>query len=237
MVMQEKRPTFKSPPKKHQPKGLEILYEDRDLLVVNKTNGLLTVSTDREKEKTAFALLNNYVRKGNIRSKYRVFIVHRLDRDTSGVLVFAKNEKAKRYLQDQWATFDKIYFAVVYGRLSEKEGVITSYLLENKAHRMYSVKDSTKGKFSKTGYKMVKESKNFSLLKINLFTGRKNQIRVHLAEKGHPVAGDKVYGKTDKGIKRLALHAASITILHPYTKEKMTFETELPVYFKTIMKF
>ncbi len=235
--MQEKRPTFKSPPKKHQPKGLEILYEDRDLLVVNKTNGLLTVSTDREKEKTAFALLNNYVRKGNIRSKYRVFIVHRLDRDTSGVLVFAKNEKAKRYLQDQWATFDKIYFAVVYGRLSEKEGVITSYLLENKAHRMYSVKDSTKGKFSKTGYKMVKESKNFSLLKINLFTGRKNQIRVHLAEKGHPVAGDKVYGKTDKGIKRLALHAASITILHPYTKEKMTFETELPVYFKTIMKF
>ena len=234
--MQEKRPTFKSPPKKHQPKGLEILYEDRDLLVVNKTNGLLTVSTDREKEKTAFALLNNYVRKGNIRSKNKVFIVHRLDRDTSGVLVFAKNEKAKRYLQDQWATFDKIYFAVVYGILSEKEGAITSYLLENKAHRMYSVKDSTKGKFSKTGYKMVKESKNFSLLKINLFTGRKNQIRVHLAEKGHPVAGDKVYGKTDKGIKRLALHATSITISHPYTRKKMTFETEPPVYFKTILK-
>ena len=234
--MHEKSPPFKSPSKKHQPKGLVILYEDRDLLVVNKTNGLLTVSTDREKEKTAYALLNNYVRKGNVRSKNRVFIVHRLDRDTSGVLVFAKNEKAKRYLQDQWATFDKIYYAVVYGRLSEKEGIITSYLLENKAHRMYSVKDSSKGKFSKTGYKVVKESRRFSLLKINLFTGRKNQIRVHLAEKGHPVAGDKVYGKTDKGIKRLALHAASITISHPYTKEKMTFDTESPVYFKTIMK-
>ena len=234
--MQEKSPPFKRPSKKHQPKGLVILYEDRDLLVVNKTNGLLTVSTDREKEKTAYALLNNYVRKGNVRSKNRVFIVHRLDRDTSGVLVFAKNEKAKRYLQDQWATFDKIYYAVVYGRLSEKEGIITSYLLENKAHRMYSVKDSSKGKFSKTGYKVIKESRRFSLLKINLFTGRKNQIRVHLAEKGHPVAGDKVYGKTDKGIKRLALHAASITISHPYTKEKMTFDTELPVYFKTIMK-
>ena len=234
--MQEKRTTFKSPPKKHQPKGLIILYEDQDLLIVNKSDGLLTVSTEREKDKTAFALLNNYVRKGNARSKNRVFIVHRLDRDTSGVLVFAKNEKAKRYLQDQWATFDKIYFAVVYGILSEKEGAITSYLLENKAHRMYSVKDSTKGKFSKTGYKMVKESKNFSLLKINLFTGRKNQIRVHLAEKGHPVAGDKVYGKTDKGIKRLALHATAITISHPYTREKMTFDTEPPVYFKTILK-
>ena len=96
--MQDKKSSFKSPPKKYQPKGLEIIYEDRDLLVVNKTNGLLTVSTDREKDKTAYALLNNYVRKGNVRSKNRVFIVHRLDRDTSGVLVFAKNEKAKHYL-------------------------------------------------------------------------------------------------------------------------------------------
>ena len=188
--MHEKRPGFKSPSKKHQPKGLTILYEDLDLLVVNKANGLLTVSTDREKDKTAYALLNNYVRKGNARSKNRVFIVHRLDRDTSGVLVFAKNEKAKRYLQDQWATFDKIYFAVVYGKLPDKEGVITSYLVENKAHKMYSVKDSAKGKFSKTGYKVINESKRFSLLKINLFTGRKNKIRVHLAEKGHPIAGD-----------------------------------------------
>ena len=234
--MQEKRPTFKSPPKKHQPKGLEIMYEDRDLLVVNKSNGLLTVGTDREKDKTAYALLNNYVRKGNSRSKNRVFIVHRLDRDTSGILVFAKSEKAKRYLQENWASFDKIYFAVVHGKLPEKEGVITSYLLENKAHRMYSVKDTTKGKFAKTGYKVIKESKSFSLLEINLFTGRKNQIRVHLSEKGHPVAGDKMYGNANKGIKRLALHAASITILHPFTRKKMVFESNAPVYFKAIMK-
>ncbi len=234
--MQEKRATFKSPPKKHQPKGLIILYEDQDLLIVNKSNGLLTVSTDKEKDKTASALLNNYVRKGNSRSKNRVFIVHRLDRDTSGVLVFAKNEKAKHFLQEHWASFDKIYFAVAYGKLKEKEGLITSYLLENKAHRMYSVKDTAKGKFAKTGFKVVNESKNFSLLKINLFTGRKNQIRVHLADKGHPVAGDKVYGKIDKRIKRMALHASSITITHPFTREKISFETELPVYFKTIMK-
>lgn len=233
--MQEKRPTFKGPPKKYQPKGLTILYEDQDILVVNKTNGLLTISTDREKEKTAFFLLNEYVKRGNTRSKNRVFIVHRLDRDTSGVLVFAKNEKAKRYLQDQWNEFGKIYFAVVHGKLEEKEGIITSYLLENKAHRVYSVNDPAKGKFSKTGYKVVKESGKFSLLEINLFTGRKNQIRVHFSEKGHPVVGDRIYGKTDKGIKSLALHAASLTISHPFTKEKMIFEAAPPLYFKTLL--
>ena len=124
---------------------------------------------------------------------------------------------------------------LVHSKLQEKEGVITSYLLENKAHRMYSVKDAKKGKFSKTGYKVVKESSKFSLLEIYLFTGRKNQIRVHFSEKGHPVVGDKMYGKIDKGIKRLALHAASLTISHPFTKEKMIFETEPPLYFKTLV--
>jgi tRNA pseudouridine32 synthase/23S rRNA pseudouridine746 synthase/23S rRNA pseudouridine1911/1915/1917 synthase len=234
--MQEKRPSFKPPPKKYQPKGLVILYEDQDILVVNKANGLLTISTDREKEKTAYFLLNEYVKRGNTRSRNRVFIVHRLDRDTSGVLVFAKNEKAKRYLQEQWSEFTKIYVAVVHGTPEEKEGIITSYLLENKAYRMYSVNDPTKGKFAKTGYKVMKESGRFSLLEINLFTGRKNQIRVHLAEKGYPVVGDKIYGHPDKNIKSLALHAASLTLSHPYTKEKMIFEAAPPLYFNTLFK-
>ena len=233
--MQEKRPKFKRSSKKHRPKGLTILYEDRDILVVNKTNGLLTVSTNREKDKTAHSLLNDYVKKGNARSKNRVFIVHRLDRDTSGILVFAKSKNVKRYLQDEWAAFNKIYIAVVHGKFQEKDGVITSYLVENNAHRMYSVMDAEKGKFSKTGYKVVRESSKFSLLEINLFTGRKNQIRVHFSEKGHPVVGDKMYGKIDKGIKRLALHAASLTISHPFTKELMIFKSEPPLYFKTLM--
>lgn len=235
--MQDKRPAFKIPSKKHHPKGLSIIYEDHDIVVVDKINGLLTVSTAGEKEKTAYFLLTDYVKKGISISKNRVFIVHRLDRDTSGILVFAKNEKTKRYLQDEWKEFNKIYFAVVHGRLQEKEGMITSYLLENKAHRMYSVTDSKKGKLSKTGYKVIKESNKFSLLKINLITGRKNQIRVHLSEKGHPVVGDKIYGKIDKGAKRLALHAASLTILHPFTKTKMIFETEPPLYFKTLVNY
>ncbi len=232
--MQEKRKIFKKPSKKHQPKGLTILYEDQDIIVVNKIEGLLTVSTDREKEKTAYFHLTDYVRKGNSRSKNRVFIVHRLDRETSGVLVFAKNEKVKRYLQDNWKDFSKTYFAVVQGKLQEKEGIISSYLAENSAHRVFSSKDPEQGKFSKTGYKVLKESGKYSLLKIILYTGRKHQIRVHLSEKGHSVAGDKMYGKANKGIKRLGLHAASLTITHPFTNEEMTFETDIPIYFKSL---
>ena len=235
-IMSEAQKNFKSPPKKYQPRGLSILYEDNDILVVDKMSGLLTVSTERERDNTAYYLLNNYVRKGNQKSRNRVFIVHRLDRDTSGVLVFAKSENAKRYLQEEWHGFTKKYYAVVHGRLPEKEGVITSYLAENRAHKMYSVDDPKKGKLSETGYKVLRESRKYSLLEIDLLTGRKNQIRVHFAEKGSPVVGDKNYGEKEKGIKRLALHAASITISHPHAKEKMTFETEVPAYFNSLLK-
>ena len=212
------------------------MFEDHDILVVSKINGLLTISTEREKEQTAYFLLTNYVKKGNERSKKRVFIVHRLDRDTSGVLVFAKTESAKRYLQDSWQDFHKTYFAVVQGTLSEKTGEITSYLSESKSFRVKSVWDESKGKFAKTGYQVLRESASRSLLEIELFTGRKNQIRVHLSEAGHPVVGDKVYGKAERGIKRLALHAASLQITHPFTKEKMTFQSDMPAYFKTLLK-
>jgi tRNA pseudouridine32 synthase/23S rRNA pseudouridine746 synthase/23S rRNA pseudouridine1911/1915/1917 synthase len=229
-------PLLKQNQVKHQPKGLTILYEDQDIVVVNKINGLLTMGTEREKEKTAYFLLTDYVRKGNPRSQNRVFIVHRLDRDTSGVLVFAKTEMAKRFLQDNWKEFDKKYVAVVHGKLSEKEGIITSYLVENSAYRMYSVNNPDKGKFSKTGFKVLRENANFSLLEIDLFTGTKNQIRVHFAEKGHPVAGDKIYGIPEKGINRLALHSYSLTIIHPFTKKSMTFETEVPAYFYQLVR-
>lgn len=222
--------------KKHQPKGLTILFEDQHILVVDKIHGLLTMGTDREKEKTAYFLLNDYVKKGNERSKNRVYIIHRLDRDTSGLLIFAKNEFAKRFLQDNWKEFRKKYYAVVHGILKKKEGEISSYLFESKSFKVYSVSDPDKGKFSKTGFKVIKESDKYSLLEIYLFTGRKNQIRVHLSDEGHPVVGDKIYGSTDKEIKRLALHAYSLTITHPFTKKEMSFETEIPSYFKTLVK-
>ena len=199
-------------------------------------SGLLTVSNEKVKENTAYYLLNDYVRKGNQKSRKRIFIVHRLDRDTSGIIVFAKNENAKRYLQEEWQGFQKKYYAVVHGTLPEKEGVITSFLAENRVHKMYSIADPKKGKLAKTGYKVLRESTKYSLLEIDLLTGRKNQIRVHLADKGYPVVGDKKYGVKEKGIKRLTLHAASITIVHPYSKEKMTFTTKVPAYFESLIK-
>ncbi len=233
--MRESPKVFKIPPKRYQPKGLSILYEDHDILVVSKISGLLTVSTEKVKENTAYYLLNMYVKKGIQKSRNRIFIVHRLDRDTSGIIVFAKNENSKRFLQGEWHGFKKKYSAVVHGTLPKKEGVIVSYLAEGHAHKMYSVDDPEKGKLAKTGFRVLRESKNFSLLEIDLLTGRKNQIRVHLSEKGFPVAGDKKYGIKDKGIKRLTLHATSITILHPYTGKKMTFETKVPTYFKSLV--
>ncbi|MFC0878529.1 RluA family pseudouridine synthase [Saccharicrinis sp. FJH2] len=226
----------KNIPRKYQPRGLTVLYEDQDIIVINKINGLLTMSTGRDHEKTAYSLLTDYVKKGNSHSRNRIFIVHRLDKDTSGILVFAKHEKAKRFLQDNWQDFSKTYLAVVHGNPDKKEDIITSYLMENKLHRMYSTNDQKNGKFSKTGYKVIRESRYFSLLEINLYTGTKNQIRVHLFEAGHPVVGDKMYGERDKSIKRLGLHAASLTFIHPYSKEKMTFDSELPVYLKSLLK-
>ncbi len=226
---------FKQPPKRFQPKGVTVLYEDHDILVVDKSSGLLTMSTGKEDEKTAYFLLTDYVRKGNPKSKNRLFIVHRLDKDTSGVLVFAKTEKAKRSLQDNWQSFEKKYSAVVLGMLTEKEGVISSYLAENSIHKMYSVTNPEKGVLAKTGYKVLKESKHYSMLEIDLLTGKKNQIRAHFSEQSHPVAGDKKYGDKQKGIKRLTLHAASLTLVHPHTKKQMTFEAKIPGYFYSLM--
>ncbi|MCP4715810.1 MAG: RluA family pseudouridine synthase [Deltaproteobacteria bacterium] len=233
--MQVNRKAFKSPPKRYQPRGLSILHEDHDVLVVNKRSGLLTMSNEKVKENTAYYLLTHYVRKGNPKSKNRIFIVHRLDKDTSGIIVFAKTEAAKRYLQDEWPGFSKKYYAVIRGTLPQKEGLITSYLAENRIHKMYSVDSPHKGKFAKTGYRVLKESTKYSLLEIDLLTGRKNQIRVHFAEKGCPVAGDTIYGEKEKGVKRLTLHAGTLTIAHPFTKKKMTFETKVPTYFKSLL--
>jgi len=220
---------------KYLPRGLEILYEDKDILVVDKPSGLLTVGTANNKTRTAYYVLTDYVRKGYSKSRNRIFIVHRLDQYTSGVLVFAKNEEAKFRLQSQWKDTEKIYIAVVYGQLAKKDGVISSYLAENKAYVVYSTKDTTKGKLAHTAYKVLKESRQFSLLEINLLTGRKNQIRVHMADKGHPVAGDRKYGKARDCVRRLALHSKSISFKHPVSGEQMAFETKVPNYFNELI--
>lgn len=233
--MKNQKKKFKRPPKRFEPPGLSILYEDWDILVADKAHGLLTVSTDAGEEKTAYYLLNEYVRKGNQKSHNRIFIVHRLDKDTSGVIVFAKSERAKRFLQDEWHTFTKTYYALVHGALPDKKGVITSYLAENSAFKMYSVSDPKKGALARTAYTVVQESKQYSLIEIDLITGRKNQIRVHLADQGTPVVGDRKYGTHHKRARRLALHASRLRVRHPHSKEELVFEAKLPSFFNALI--
>jgi tRNA pseudouridine32 synthase/23S rRNA pseudouridine746 synthase/23S rRNA pseudouridine1911/1915/1917 synthase len=229
-------PKRSSPGNTRLPKDINILYEDSDILVVVKPFGLLTMGTERDKSRTLYALLTAYVRKGYSKSPNRIFIVHRLDRDTSGILIFAKSMEAKLRLQGQWEETEKKYTAVVHGRCIQRERTITTYLAENRARVVYSTPDASKGKLSHTAYKVLKDTKEFSLLEVNLLTGRKHQIRVHLAGIGHPVVGDDKYGKGKERYKRLALHAKSISFLHPFSGKRLAFETGLPEYFNKLVE-
>ncbi len=219
------------------PRNLPILHEDDDFIVINKPPGLLATATDRIRERTAEYMLSDYVRKGCARSKKRVFAVHRLDRDTSGVLVFAKCHEMRKRIQEKWTDVKKLYLAVVRGRCMQKSGVLSSYLAENEGHVVYSTPDPEKGKLAKTAYKVLKESAHYSLLEIDLLTGRKNQIRVHLADMGHPIVGDEKYSRldVDRG-QRLLLHAKSITFVHPSTGQRVTFEASVPPYFQAMLE-
>jgi RluA family pseudouridine synthase len=217
------------------PFNIRIIHEDNDILVIDKPSGLLTMGTSREKSRTAYSILTDYARTWHTKSPKRVFIVHRLDRETSGILVFAKNIKSKLRLQGAWDKTEKKYLAIVHGRLKNREGTISTYLAENKAHVVYATSDPVKGKLAHTAYKALKEIKSFSLLEVNLLTGRKHQIRVHLAGIGHPVVGDRTYGKGDEGNIRLALHAQSISFTHPSSSARLTFDTGFPDYFHTLI--
>jgi RluA family pseudouridine synthase len=225
----------KPPARRHPPRGVELIYEDDDLLVVDKPAGLLTVPTATEKVKTAHAAVTEYIRKGSGKSRRQMFTVHRLDQWTSGVLIFAKSQDIKDRLQSQWADTEKIYAAIVHGTPVPPEGVITSYLVENERFVMYSTPDPTKGKLAKTGYKVVKSNALMSLLKIDLLTGRKNQIRIQMAEKGHPVVGDRKYGKDRDNCRRLALHSESIRFAHPVGGQSILVQAPVPLYFKELM--
>ncbi len=225
----------KRPATKYQPKGLTVLHEDRDIIVVEKPSGLLSIGTDRDKSRTVHSILNEYVRKGDPRSRNRVYIVHRLDRETSGILVLAKSEAAKTFLQGHWQETDKHYLTVVYGSLEPKSGTISSYLTENSAFTVYSTPDPAAGKLSQTEYVTLKETDRLSLLEIHLLTGRKHQIRVHLSEQGHPVVGDKKYGKGNDSYGTLALHARSLSFTHPVNGRRMTFEIGIPEFFTRLV--
>jgi 23S rRNA pseudouridine1911/1915/1917 synthase len=208
---------------------IKILFEDDSVIVVDKPAGLLTIATDREKERTLYAWLYNHVKRQ--RPPQKVFVVHRLDREASGLLVFAKTPAAKEFLQKQFhnRTAGRVYKAVVEGRVSEDSKTIESYLAENRAHRSYSTPDRQVGKQAITRFRVVKRSARKTLLEVELGSGRKHQIRVHLAELGHPITGDKVYGASGKNpLGRLALHAERLVFRHPATGERKQFESTCP---------
>jgi tRNA pseudouridine32 synthase/23S rRNA pseudouridine746 synthase/23S rRNA pseudouridine1911/1915/1917 synthase len=194
------------------------------------------MGTEREKERTAYYRLTDYVRKGNSKSRERVFIVHRLDREVSGILLFARTIESKNELQKQWDKVEKHYLALVQGAPKEDEGVFTSYLVENGVQKVHSTSNPKQGKLSKTAYKVLGYSHGVSLLDVNLLTGRKHQIRVHLSENGLPILGDKKYGEKHTDEKRLALHAKSISFQHPHNKKPCVFETRMPRLFSPYLK-
>ncbi len=206
----------------------QILHEDQDLFVICKEPGLLTMSYKGDRNPTAERLLTDYLRKGSSRSWLRAYTVHRLDRETSGLLIFAKSEAAQQKLKGNWKAVEKHYTAVVHGSIAEKNGKFASYLAENDDQIVYSTPDPAKGKWSETLYRVVQETPRFSLLDITLLTGRKNQIRVHLADAGHPVAGDAKYGKKRNRIARMALHARTLSFPHPHNGRRMVFEAPVP---------
>lgn len=206
-------------------KKLSILYEDKYIIVINKPSNLLTISTEKEKDRTLFSYVYDYLKKKNKNNK--VFIVHRLDKDTSGIVVFAKDEKTKFFLQDNWDKFTKQYVAVVEGKVKEQKGTLKSYLMETKTHVTYSVNDKN-GKLAITEYEKVLENKKYTMLSLNLKTGRKNQIRVQLADMGNPIVGDKKYGTKHDPIRRMALVANYVSFIHPKTKETIEIDIDIP---------
>ncbi len=217
------------------PRSLAIIHEDKDILVVDKPAGLLTVATEREKERTAHSVLTEYIRTGCGRSRKRLFVVHRLDRDTSGLLIFARSEEAMLRLKAAWKETQKKYLAVVHGRSEKSQGTITSYLAEDENYRVHSTSDRTRGKLARTAYRVLRETKRYSLLEVTLLTGRKNQIRVHLAGIGCPIVGDTKYGKADDEQPRMALHARSLTFRHPFSGIQLAFTSRVPDFFERLV--
>ncbi len=217
-------------------KEYTIVYEDPYLIVIDKSAGLLSMATKNEKRATAFSLLSKHVKKQDRTNK--IFIVHRLDRETSGLMLFAKSEEIKNKLQELWneTVLERTYFALVEGIVEQPEGTITSYLSEDKIYKMHSSHDPSKGQKAITHYSVIRQNESFSLLKVNLETGRKNQIRIHMQETGHCVAGDKKYGAVTNPLKRLGLHAQQLTFIHPVSGKKMNFETKIPRSFLRVLK-
>ena len=216
--------------------NLPIIYEDNEIVVINKSSGILSIASDREKGRTAYRMVNDYVQQKDKHN--RIYVVHRLDEDTSGVLVFAKNPRIKEALQKNWNDIvrKRGYYAIVEGQMEKTEDTYIDYLKENALNLMYVTNDRKNGKKCVTSYKLIKSNKNYSLLDVNIETGRKNQIRVQLGHRNHHVIGDDKYGEPSNPLKRLGLHAYNLTFVHPITKKVLEFKTEMPQEFNSLFR-
>lgn len=222
---------------------LQIIYEDDDLIVVNKAAGLLSVGADNQRrrsreeagQETAYSLMRAYVKHRNRRNE--LYILHRLDRDTSGVLAFAKNEAVQKALRDNWNNLVKVrqYQAVVSGTLKPAEGVVRSYLAENAKYDVFSIPDPTQGRLAITSYRTLANGNGYTLAEMLLSTGRKNQIRVHMHDLGHPVVGDPRYGGAASPIGRMCLHASRLSLINPLTHRVLTFDAPAPEAFAAMV--
>lgn len=215
---------------------MKIVYEDDDIIIINKGYGLLSMGNDKVKEGTAYSILKDYVKWSNPANK--IFIVHRLDRDTSGLMMFAKTPEAKEAMQHNWnnMVLNRKYLAVVEGAPEETQGTIRSYLVENSKFEVYSTDNPEEGQLAVTRYKTLSAGKRFALLEVELDTGRKNQIRVHMKDLGHPISGDRKYGASPSPIHRLCLHAQTLRFIHPVTRREMNFTTPVPSSFATLSR-
>ena len=219
---------------KQKASKLNILYEDDDLLVINKPSGLLSVATDKEKSITAYRLCLDYVQSKDIHN--RIFVVHRIDKETSGVLMFTKNDKLRIDFQDSWNDLVKSrqYIALVEGVVDKQSDTIISWLRESNTNLMYSARKKGDGQKAITNYRLIKNNEHYSLLDVNIDSGRKNQIRVHMKDILHPIVGDEKYGSTKDPIKRLGLHARKLVIKSPYNDDVYTFVANEPQLFYSV---
>ena len=214
---------------------LKILYEDEDLIAIDKPSGLLSISNSKEKELTAFRLVSDYIKTNN--KKAKLFVIHRLDEHTSGVLLFSKNLSLKERLQKNWNDYVKLreYTCVVKGKMPS-EGRIESYLTMNHFQIVHSTKNKNIGHLAITRYKLLKYKNTYSLLKVEIDTGRRNQIRVHLSEQGHPIVGDKKYGTKVNPIGRLVLHASRLKLIDPRTNKILDIKSPVPESITNLVK-
>lgn len=209
---------------------LPILYEDQYIIVAEKPAGMLCISADNPDEETFFKLVSAHIKIEN--PKNRLFIVHRLDKAVSGVIIFAKSEKIKEDLQKNWKNYEKRYVSLVEGTPSSETGTIETYLAENRAMTVYVCQTSDKNaRKAVTKYSIIDKYGKYTLLSVKIDTGRKNQIRVHLSHIGHPIVGDNKYGSSENPLGRIGLHSIFLSIQHPVTHKNMVFESKIPPIF------